>query len=620
MELNPDERMIGQIGGAYLRTDLSRRNPTTVIAEFQTQNSLSTNIPAFPLLDLHGISRSDIYQTIMLQLKDKLLSRVDALGSTEINALLLKTFPFVQFPEIRPIVMTLLKKHALIPAAFLETLGSTPELYADCPLEVKRQIWCKKPKLFKDAALTLLDAYAAIDMFQNIPTDPSTTLPTALQRRQHQSMREIVHVIGDSFDLYNLVLQHVRMRFLKSNNTAFCTLRTDLVMSMYEAGATNVYPRDPCHKFAWSLSSCVKDKALDQKRLKELCALLSTAPKEAAVWGDLFMMLADPFVAHALLRYASVMVKELPQTKVVPRDHESLRAVLTLLQAGLDAHSMIESRQFRAPAVPVVVITQFLPALLLITMDAQKDVTNIKIAKQTSAGSQLSIPESVQPLLKSEVLAQKLAIIGVLESSRAYNWDVATNLLTSIVEHCPHACDEHTIKSVFASCLEARDVFMSSPTIPSLFEHVLIPLSSLSHALYIRTLLFLVALQHPLRNAEVASVFIPRLCKEGAAPPDVDSAAVGSIHSVLQSLSILYHNTAAAESIQAAIRQYSHAATTIEQADNEVRPPSPMVSVSRTLLHQTSQSSLPYSPTSRQSNLDYVMQLLDDNMPSPSAD
>ncbi len=44
------------------------------------------------------------------------------------------------------------------------------------------------------------------------------------------------------------------------------------------------------------------------------------------------MMLADPFVAHALLRFASVMVKELPQTKAVPRDHESLRAVLTLLQ------------------------------------------------------------------------------------------------------------------------------------------------------------------------------------------------------------------------------------------------------------------------------------------------
>ena len=98
-----DEILIGENGGRYLRDALSRRNPTAVINEFQRQNALDVPMsvsfsrekkktprteivlihrvwldtfdssspcsPVFPLLDLHGIPRSETYRSIMLQLK-----------------------------------------------------------------------------------------------------------------------------------------------------------------------------------------------------------------------------------------------------------------------------------------------------------------------------------------------------------------------------------------------------------------------------------------------------------------------------------------------------------------------------------------------------------------------
>ena len=143
----------------------------------------------------------------------------------------------------------------------------------------------------------------------------------------------------------------------------------------------------------------MRDRCVDAKRIKELCTIIASPPKELAVWGDLCMMMFDPFVASVFTTSAFASIKEAITLSQLPREHEQLRAVLSLVAYGHTAHKMIESRQFRAPEVPATLLTQFIPAMMAQMVD-DADAAKKAAGDTAAQRARAPIPTQVQLLIQ----------------------------------------------------------------------------------------------------------------------------------------------------------------------------------------------------------------------------
>ena len=77
---------IGIPGREYLREALtSCTDPLKAIEDFQVENGilLPSLRPMLPLLDLHGIKRIDFHNSVLEDLRDKLIAQIDACSKME---------------------------------------------------------------------------------------------------------------------------------------------------------------------------------------------------------------------------------------------------------------------------------------------------------------------------------------------------------------------------------------------------------------------------------------------------------------------------------------------------------------------------------------------------------
>lgn len=119
-----------------------------------------------PLLDLHGVRRLDFHTSVLEELRDSLVTRINELGCKEgrerdkkLKELLTKSFPVVRVKALRPVVMSILRNTAQIDDKYLRVLVRDKELYMDTDTEVKRQIWRDNQSLFGDEVSPLLSQY-----------------------------------------------------------------------------------------------------------------------------------------------------------------------------------------------------------------------------------------------------------------------------------------------------------------------------------------------------------------------------------------------------------------------------------------------------------------------------
>ena len=74
----------------------------------------------------------------------------------------------------------------------------------------------------------------------SVNLDRETTFLTLLPspppqvRRQGEIIQKIVHMIGHSVKLYDMVLQFLRTLFVKTRNVHYCTLRAELLMALHD--------------------------------------------------------------------------------------------------------------------------------------------------------------------------------------------------------------------------------------------------------------------------------------------------------------------------------------------------------------------------------------------------
>ena len=78
-----------------------------------------------PLLDLHGVRRLDFHASVLEELREKLVKRINEIGAERnekgfsssdkrLKELLSKSFPAIRVPALRPVVMCILRNTPVI--------------------------------------------------------------------------------------------------------------------------------------------------------------------------------------------------------------------------------------------------------------------------------------------------------------------------------------------------------------------------------------------------------------------------------------------------------------------------------------------------------------------------
>merc|ERR1719412_2275197 len=122
-----------------------------------------------PLLDLHGLKRLDFHNSVLEDLREKLISQIEAVGNQDRNnpkererklkELLTKSFPVIKIKQLRPVVMCVLKNLTYIEDRYLRVLVRDKELYQDCDIVIKRHLWRDNQSLFGDEVSPYLSRY-----------------------------------------------------------------------------------------------------------------------------------------------------------------------------------------------------------------------------------------------------------------------------------------------------------------------------------------------------------------------------------------------------------------------------------------------------------------------------
>ncbi|XP_011315099.1 negative elongation factor B [Fopius arisanus] len=422
---------LGIPGPVFLRDALtSCTDPLKAIEEFQLENGvlLPSLRPMLPLLDLHGVRRLDFHQSVLEELREKLVKRINEIGAertTEkssgdkrLKDMLSKSFAAVRVPALRPVVMCILRNTPHIDDKYLRVLVREKELYNSADTEVKRQIWKDNQSLFGDEVSPLFSKYIIEKeqiLFDHLNLNSLFFSPSPKVRRQGEVVQKLAHMIGHSVKLYDMVLQFLRTLFLRTKNIHYCTLRAELLMALHDLEVQDIISVDPCHKFTWCLDACIREKNVDIKRSRELQGFLDSIKRgQEQVLGDLSMTLCDPYAVNFLASSAIKIALHLINGESLPRENAVLVLLLRMLALGLSAWQMIDSQDFKEPKLDSQVVTKFLPALMSLMVDDQIRQLNCKLPPDERESAIAIIEHSGPPPDACQAYAQLSGVAAVL--------------------------------------------------------------------------------------------------------------------------------------------------------------------------------------------------------------
>ena len=428
-------------GKQYLRESLTNcSDPLKAIEEFQVENGilLPSLRPMLPLLDLHGVKRLEFHTSVLEELREKLVQRIEDMGKLEgkekdkkLKELLQKSFSLIRVPSLQPVVMCILKNMTNVDDKYLKQIVSDKELYEKCDIIVKRQIWQEHQSLFGDEVSPLLSQYIkekeAI-FFNHLDPNPTFFASTPRQRRQNEIIQKLANMVGKNVLLYDTILQFLRTLFLRTKNVHYCSLRVALLMALHDAEVQDITTMDPCYKFAWCLDACIREKEqkIDAKRTRELQGFLEGVRRgQEHVLGDISMTLCDPYainyLANQCMKYLNHYVS---LAESLPRENQTLILLLRLLNLGLHSWDILNSQVFREPKMDPNIITRFLPILMSFIVDDQVRSLNAKLPPDDHESALTVIehsgppPDLYQQFIGEDRLATILGIYYTIQVTR----------------------------------------------------------------------------------------------------------------------------------------------------------------------------------------------------------
>lgn len=409
---------LGIPGGDHLREALTNcSDPLAAIEEFQQENGilLPSLKPALPFLDLHGVKRLEFHQSVLEELKEKLIQKINELANSDdkdrfqkLEVMLEKSFCVVKVASLQPVIMNMLKNLPKIKDSYLKEILEDKLLYSEAATEVKRQIWEENQALFGDEVSPLLSQYIRekennLFCYENASSTFFSLSPKA--RRQGEVVQKLTNMIGKSVKLYDMVLQFLRTLFLRTRNMHYCTLRAELLMSLHDQEVNDICAVDPCHKFTWCVDACIREKFVDSKRARELQGFLDGIKRgQEFVLGDLSMILCDPYALNTVALSVMKTLQHCINNDTLPRESADMLLLLRMLGLGLGAWDIIDNQVFKEPKLEPVLITKYLPTLASMVVD---DQTRPLLAK---------VPDEIMPIMQPP---SQLFMIFIKESEVA---------------------------------------------------------------------------------------------------------------------------------------------------------------------------------------------------------
>lgn len=441
-------------GPDLLRDSLTTcSDPLTAIAEFQDANGilLPSLRPMLPLLDLHGVRRLDFHTSVREELKEHLLKRIDQLGRKDVAPalkaendkklmeMLNKYFSVIRVATLQPVVMAILKNMDQVDDKFLKQLTSDKTLYEKCDVVVKRQIWQQHQGLFGDEVSPLLSQYIKFKesvLLKHDDVSASFFQLTPRQRRQNETIQQLVKMVGKNVLLYDTILQFLRTLFLRTKNVHYCTLRVELLMALHDAEVQDITAMDPCHKFTWCLDACIREQNIDPKRFRELQSFLDSVRKgQEQVLGDLSMTLCDHYAVNFLSTFALKIINHTITSEGMARDNTNLHLVLRMLNLGLHSWQILKSQNYKEPALDPGIVVNFVPSLMSLIVDDQVRHLNMKLPPDDRESALTTIehsgpvPDTFVSKMGEDAVATLLAIYYTFQVCRQKDKQGITRIL-----------------------------------------------------------------------------------------------------------------------------------------------------------------------------------------------
>ncbi|KAH6940993.1 hypothetical protein HPB50_011849 [Hyalomma asiaticum] len=402
--------------GALREALTSCTDPVRAIQEFQEENGilLPSLRPMLSLLDLHGVPRLTFHTSVREELKGRLVQQIETMARQEgrekqkkLDEMLERTFPFIKVPALRPVVMCLLKNMRCVDDKYIKLIVSDKSLYKECDIQIS------------DCAgrLVLFSNY-----FLFLATESSSSFfgPTPKQRRQGDVLQRLLAMVDRSLVLYDMLVQSVRTMFQRTRNTHYCTLRVELLMALHDMEVQEITAVDRSHKFTWCLDACIREKAMDTKRFRELQALLEIKKGQEELLCDLGMALSDPHAINFLGQTALKTMNHLVNNGSLPRHSPVLVLLLRMLGLGMEAWRMLTSEVYVEPKLDVQLLTKFLPILMSLMADDQLRSLSSKLKENDEGSSNGTtdcsgpVPDTFQEYIRTDTTASVLAVFYVL--------------------------------------------------------------------------------------------------------------------------------------------------------------------------------------------------------------
>nr|CCA18079.1 conserved hypothetical protein [Albugo laibachii Nc14] len=280
-------------------------------------------LSAIHLLSLLQVSKSEAYTFLLQSLLHELQLRITQLDEQQLQSLLDKTFPYIEFRELRSLVIAILSRQEHTPSIFLHQLTENQKLLAELPVVVRRKIMHVDTNQWKEFVATTTAEYfdewnmllltrcsqkhnQTQTLFEMAQYVESLCLDTTnasdsnggsrlVSRKMHFTLEErrksskalsqLMDMIADSkqlyFDTLKIWKEHIKNAKFPGKNTHskisvesypfFGAMRFDVSsLNRDKLGAK----ADPIHKFTWNLDRVLRnltdDARIDEQQWLEI--------------------------------------------------------------------------------------------------------------------------------------------------------------------------------------------------------------------------------------------------------------------------------------------------------------------------------------------------------------
>jgi len=507
-----DAPLIGAEGQGFVQTALSTADPARAIAEIQERGAMRDPRckPLLDLLDQLGLARSESHFTVMKRARDELLSRIPTLSPEKLLRLLEATFSFIGISELRAVPIAVLDRLRPVPATFLKQLAVDREVFWELPPSVQRQTWELDRKLLQLHSVSLLSAYTyetatwmqGLNMDESLPgslllqkgtvmddhganqqSSPARhpKLPQLARRNLRNgsaALRRLTAMVGHSplvyrgiVDLCVALYRDAEVPYIGMKEAALCALRSQLLMSLHDAGETGICSGEPCYKLAWTLDAGFKEKKFERKRLKELesiCIGFDEAentrraglsrphhrPSSASGGlrngrgggrlkkrgrdddaesagvpgalsiedplreiGDAGMVLRDPAPFHLMLHQVMRCLERCVEKQIVPKDDPELILLTRMLTLAVSVRSMLRDQQFYFPESNPEILVTLYPMIAEMMLEAELRDTEEEVVNDPNAAA--SHPKELVNVMIRDEISRKAVQMYALEQLAA---------------------------------------------------------------------------------------------------------------------------------------------------------------------------------------------------------